>query len=398
MKRLPRFLIILLALVMIGAACGGDDDDDAGGSGSETETKDPITIGAVFDLSGATSDVGTPYADGIKAYVDYVNGQGGVEGHMINFLNQDYAYKVPQAETLYQQYISQGAVGVIGWGTADSEALKGRVAADKIPYISASYSANLANPAEAPFNFVPGPTYSDQMRVALKYIAEQEKGAQTEVAVFHHDSPFGTSPLDDGKKYVEEEKLKISYKTFAMRAGATDYVAELSQAKGAKYLIIQNVPSPASKLAQNIKSQNLPTQVICLNWCGDELYVQLAGAAAEGTWGVMPFAPPTAETLPADMKEYLEGKGEDPLTKGIRYVTGWNTAKVFFEGVAKAAEGGEKVTGEMIKKELESISGFKTGISPDISFTTDYHAGMKSVPIYKVEGGKWVKVTDALEP
>jgi hypothetical protein len=34
------------------------------------------------------------------------------------------------------------------------------------------------------------------MRITLRWIAEQEAGKHVEVAVFHHDSPFGTSPID----------------------------------------------------------------------------------------------------------------------------------------------------------------------------------------------------------
>ncbi len=112
----------------------------------------------------------------------------------------------------------------------------------------------------------------------------------------------------------------------------------------------------------------------------------------------MPFAPPTAETVPPEMQEYLSGRGEDPASKGIRYATGWMTANVFFEGIRNAAKDGEKVTGEMILEGLESIKNFETPISPPISFSEKDHAGMESAPIFKVEGGKWVKLTDALKP
>ena len=59
----------------------------------------------------------------------------------------------------------------MGWGTADTEALTGFVAQDKIPYISASYAAALTDPEglsgktkPSPYNFFYGPSYSDSMR------------------------------------------------------------------------------------------------------------------------------------------------------------------------------------------------------------------------------------------
>jgi branched-chain amino acid transport system substrate-binding protein len=240
------------------------------------------------------------------------------------------------------------------------------------------------------------------MQSVLKWISEQEKGAQTEVAVFHHDSPFGTSPLEDGKKYIEENKLKIGYKTYAMRAGATDFVPELSQAKsqGAKYIIIQNVPSPASKLLQNIKSQGLQVQTVCLNYCGDELLVRLAGDAAEGVVGSMPFAPPAADSPGLrDINEFLTGKGQklDDKFPPLRYVQGWFTSKVFLEGVMKAAGEGE-IKGDAIRQSLETIKDFQTDVGPPITFTAEDHSGMDGVPLYKVQGGVWTKLVDELKP
>jgi hypothetical protein len=51
-----------------------DGDGEAG-------TGDPIVIGGIFDLSGATGDVGTPYSEGARDYVDWRNStQDGVGG------------------------------------------------------------------------------------------------------------------------------------------------------------------------------------------------------------------------------------------------------------------------------------------------------------------------------
>ena len=152
-------LAILLALTLVLAACGGDDAGEAGG--------EPIVIGAVFDLSGPTADVGTPYSEGVLGYIDWLNDNGGIDGRPIEIKHQDYQYDVAQAETLYSQYVSEGAVAFMGWGTGDTEALRTRVTDDEIPFMSASYSEALTNPSETPYNFVVGTSYSDQLRLAI---------------------------------------------------------------------------------------------------------------------------------------------------------------------------------------------------------------------------------------
>ena len=403
MHRFPRKLAVALAgLALVAGACGGG----GGEKNASAATKDPITVGGIFDLSGPTSDVGVPYANGIKAYVDYLNGHGGVEGHKVNFPNQDYKYEVPLAESAYQTYSDQGAVAFIGWGTADSEALRARAGTDHMPFIGASYAAPLADPKEAPYTFVPGPTYSNQMRMLLKYISEQEKGAQTEVAFFHNKSPFGESPLADGKAYIKDNNLKMGFTSYAMVSKANDYIPELTQAKALnpKYIIVHSTAAPAAKLLQNIQSQGLKVKVLGLNYCADDLTAKLAGPAAEGMLGINPYVPATgheAELEPA--AKFLEATGAKLADMPGKWVQGWNTAKVFFTGIGNAikANGFDKfkdraTAGPLILKALEEIKDFKTGVGPDVTFHSDNHSGMDKAPLVKVENGKPVKAQDAL--
>src|SRR5918999_631991 len=183
-------LIAVLALAGGVSACGGDDEEEAGGGAAQQTVK----LGGIFDLSGATADVGTPYAEGVKGFVEYWNEQG--DGPRIELISEDYGYDVAVAERLYSRLKSEGVVAVHGWGTGDTEALRGRITADRLPFMSASYADTLVDPGETPYNFVVATTYSDQMRLALDHIAETAPDAQ--VAVFHHDSPFGESPLAAG--------------------------------------------------------------------------------------------------------------------------------------------------------------------------------------------------------
>ena len=255
----------------------------------------PIKIGIIADLTGATGDVGTPYNEGMMGYIDDINAKGGISGRKIEAMSNDYAYKVPAAEELYKKYVNEGAVAIQGWGTGDTEALRSKVSADELPFMSASYAEPLTDPKESPYNFVVAPTYSDQMRVALNWIAE-DAGGHAEVAVFHHDSPFGTAPVADGQTWVQEKGLDLGYKSYPMPA-TPNQVGLLTQAKaqGAKYIVIQNVSSPAAQVAKDIKAQGLDMKIVCLNWCSDELFITTAGADnAEGHVLISPIAPPTA--------------------------------------------------------------------------------------------------------
>lgn len=389
-----RLLLAGAALTLL-TACGGPGVDAGGDEGGKD-----IVIGVIADLTGATGDVGTPYNEGMLAYVDHLNAAGGIKGRKIKALSEDYAYKVPTAEEKYKKYVSEGAVAIQGWGTGDSEALRSKVKDDELPFMSASYAEVLTDPKQSPYNFVVAPTYSDQMRVGLDYIAAKDPAAQ--VAVFHHDSPFGTAPVADGEKWVKDKGYQLGYKAYPMKTGATDYVGLLQQAKaqGARYIVIQNVSSPAAVVARDIAAQKMDMKILCLNWCADELFIKNAGPAAEGHVMVQPFAPPGANKPGhQSIREYCKSKGIDLDAKGLHFVQGWYTMHTMAEGIEKVLADGKELTGPNIRAALESMSPVDAGdvIGP-VKFSADSHRGSTASGVYQVSGGKLTELSAGVVP
>src|SRR5882672_947877 len=136
---MTRTLLTISAVLVVLSAC--KQSGNAPGAGSESkpttgEAKKPagddIVVGILADLTGATADVGKPYNEGMLAYIDSLNSQGGIKNRKINALSEDYAYKVPNAEEKYKKYVQAHAVAIQGWGTSDSEALRPKVKADEL--------------------------------------------------------------------------------------------------------------------------------------------------------------------------------------------------------------------------------------------------------------------------
>ena len=108
-----------------------------------------------------------------------MNKNGGINGAKVNVDTVDYGYQVPRAIAQYKKWSGGEKVSaILGWGTADTEALKKFVAEDKIPDISGSYSAALSDPTgagckteAAPYNFFYGPSYSYSLLGMLTWSA-----------------------------------------------------------------------------------------------------------------------------------------------------------------------------------------------------------------------------------
>ncbi len=378
---LPLLLLFCLA------ACGG------GKQGT-------IKIGAIFDLTGPTADVGTTYSEGLRAYVDWQNAEGGIAGRPIELLYQNYGYKVDQAEQLYSQFVGAGVVAFMGWGTGDTEALRGRIADDQIPFMSASYSHVLGDPAEAPYNFLVGITYTDQLKIMLDYLLELNPGAPLQVALMHHASPFGISPYQQhGHEYAQAKGIELTL--YEMPRDATDYTAQLTRIaqSGARHVIFQNTSSPVARVLGNARTLGLDFSFACLNWCSNDVMIELAKENAEAVLGIMPYGPPSAAATGLEgAGRYLEGKGLALADQSALWVQGWWTKALTAHGARPAPQTGEP-TGATIKAALETFDQVSTGDSgAPISFSPADHRGMKPARNYRVAQGRFTPISELRTP
>ena len=387
-----RLVCLAAVALLLLAACGGGGDP-------VDEANAPITIGAIFDLTGATSDVGTMYAEAIRDYYGWLNERGGIAGRQVELLWNDYGYDVAKAEQLYSEYVQAGAVMFMGWGTGDTEALRGRIAADRIPFISASFSHVLGDPDEAPYNFLVGTTYSDQLFIILDYLVEQAEATGADrpnVALMHHPSPFGLSPWRQGGE-AYAGRLGIEMAPHEMARGNTDFSATLTRIAetGANWVVFQNTSGPASLALKNARDLGLDLNFACLNYCSNEVLVDLAGEAAEGVLGSIIYAPP-GEGIDGlnDAADYLASKGGSIDEEGLLYGQGWTVATFVTEAIERAAATGE-LSGESIHAAFETFDGLESGgVTAPVTYTATDHRGVKGMRIFEIRDGKWQPVTE----
>ncbi len=391
--RFSRSALAIWCAAVALAACGG--------SGEREENE--ILIAAIFDLTGPTADVGVDYADAVQGHIEWLNRQGGIDGRPIRLIYQDYGYQVPLAEQLYTQFVQEGALVFMGWGTGDTEALRPRIMEDRIPFSSASLSHVLGDAHESPYNFLVATSYSDQLRIVLRWIAQDHRAkggdGNAQVAFMHNASPFGLSPwVQGGEDYARE--IGVDVTPYAMSRGATDYTAEFSRItqSGARYVVFQNTSAPAAVALRNARSLGVDATFVCLNWCANALLWRLAGDDAEGVVGAIPWAPLT-DDVPGvrDIRGYLESRGEDYSEKTNAYTQGWWTMGLFVEGIRRVLDAGQELTGENIKTAIESIDGLDTGgASPPLTFTPTDHRGSKGLRLFRAENGMWTAMTEFL--
>jgi len=384
MKRMFTCLALGLALMSLAlGGCGGEKKDGkAAGAGKE------IKVGGIIDLSGPTSSVGAPYAEGVKAGAAYLNSKGGVAGMTINLDVQDDAYNVQQGLSIYKKFAQDKVVAIQGFGTAVTEALTRTAAKDEIPYFSASYSAHLTDPKTAPYNFITSADYSTQIRAALKYFKDNWKEQRKpRLALLYPDHPYGLAPIPAAKEYAAELGFELVGEA-NVDLKAMDATPQLLPLKDKKpdFIWTGGTTPSTAVILKDAKKIGLKATFFTNIWGTDENLIKRAGEASEGVVSLQAAAV-YGQDVPG-MKMILEASKNQPQM--THYVRGFVSMLVMGEGIRLAAAKGP-VTGPAIKAALETLKDYDTqGLAPAVSYLPDDHRPSMAVFLYKVTGGKLV--------
>src|SRR6266540_1639193 len=293
----------------------------------------PISLGHLADYSGPTSDVGTPFGQGVADTYAWINKSGGINGAKVNLDTVDYGYQVPRAIAQYKKWSGSDKVAaILGWGTADTEALTGFLAQDKIPDISASYAAALSDPTgaggkakPAPYNFFYGPSYSDAVRGMLTWAAEdwKSKGKSGKPKFVHMGAnhPYPNAPKAAGEAIAAELGFELLPPiVFALAPG--DYSAQCLSLKssGANYAYLGNTSGSNISVLKACKTAGADVQFLGNVWGMDENAAKTAGDAADGVIFPVRTAVIWGGNAPG-MKTLMEvSKMSDPTGKVYRPV------------------------------------------------------------------------------
>ena len=214
-------------------------------------------MGLSIDMTGATSDVGTPYAKGVEDYVKYVNDEKLLGDDTLECFIRDDGYKTEITKRNFEDYLDEDIVFYLNYSTGSTMALRQDFQEEKIAVLPASFHAG--NLEGNDYIFLPIASYSSQAVGLAEYVASHHKGdGKPKVALFIHPSAFGRAPLDDVKKAIEIG-LPIDLVEVVEHGKDLDNTAMLKrfQSKGVQYVISQTVQPPVATMLKGAQSLDL---------------------------------------------------------------------------------------------------------------------------------------------
>jgi branched-chain amino acid transport system substrate-binding protein len=219
-----------------------------------------IKVLSQFPMSGPVGSLpefGWGYIDAMN----WINGEGGgVNGKKITWFLEDMRYDPTVEVANYNKYAADlkpdEFLMATGYITGGLKPLIDKVnKEDKIPWLDGSYSTEIfgptGGPSKYPYYYSLGATYGDQIKILLKWIKENYKGAgNPKVGLVYSPTAWGRDGIPEGKDYAKHKGIEvvaeIEYPYTA--TDATNECMTLRKAK-AQYIIYHGYSGSASYTA-----------------------------------------------------------------------------------------------------------------------------------------------------
>jgi branched-chain amino acid transport system substrate-binding protein len=219
------------------AACGGGD------SGSGSDSKEPITIGASLPLTGEFSQPGTAAQQGYQLWADMVNKNGGLLGRDVKLVVKDDASNQNTVVSDYNALISQDKVDLLLGTFSSLLNLPASAVAERnqMVYVEpAGGSPEMFSRGFKYLFFAQQATADKQGKVFAEWLTKLPEDQRPKTAAYPVlDDPFAAPTANGIKKILEAAGIKTVYEqTYAIDTKNFDTI--VNGMKGANPDIVVN--------------------------------------------------------------------------------------------------------------------------------------------------------------
>ena len=375
MARSARVTLACVALATLAAACSNSHGGaSGGGSGAPGVTATQISVGSIADISGPLSADFAPVVNGVQAYFDMVNAQGGVYGRKLVLVKQtddqgSSTVDLTVAQQLVQQY---HVFAVVGVGTPFFGGAS-YLAGQGVPVFGYQVSSDWNN---APSLFGAYGSYLDFSTGGDgdTYIAQQ-LGA-TSVGVIAYGVPQSAAACQAAITGMGRHGVNVGFQDLAFGFGA-DPTADVLQMKSNHVNVVLTCLDVSGNVAfaRAIAQNGLDTKQVWLNGY-DRNTLQQYASIMNGVTLLTQHVPfeaaqafpgkyPGLENYLTEMQKYAPGHVYDEVA-----MDGWINAAQFVAGL-KAA--GKDVTQAKVVAAINKTTDFTAdGLMPPVDWTSSH--------------------------
>jgi ABC-type branched-subunit amino acid transport system substrate-binding protein len=401
-RRLTSVLAVVAVLAAAGCSSSGGGNGGSATEGDSTGvTATSVKIGAHYPLTGPAAPGYSKIGPAAKAFYDYVNDNGGVNGRKIEFIYKDDAYNPANTVSVTRQLVLQDKVFAIvgGLGTPTHTKVVDFLNQSKVPDLFvASGCICWDEPKEHPYTYGWQSDYLREGKALGKYVADKFAGKK--VAYFYQDDDFGADGMKGLDQFIPKDAVVTRQ---AYQPGNTNIGPQLTAIAQAKadVVVSLSIPAYSALLKLGTLKAGINPQLVISNVGSDpvtlggllEAYAKQGGTTVKGSEllegiisdGYLPsyLGPDAASNSWVALFKKVHDKylPDTEFDGNIEY--GMAQAYTFVQALQKA---GKDLTREGLMKALDG-GGFTGPTLTPFGWSADSHGGVTGVQVWKITGG-----------
>jgi ABC-type branched-subunit amino acid transport system substrate-binding protein len=303
-----------------------------------------IKLGMTLPMTGTASLGYNKIPGAAKAYFNYLNANGGINGRKVTLLVENDEYVPTSAVVKTNALIKKKVMALLApLGTANNKAIAESVNPGRrgIPvlFVNTGFSG-FADKKLYPTTYPVLPSYVMEAKIMSKYI--KENFADKKIALLYQDDDFGDDALgaftQSGVKFVE----KVAYASGSQTAAAAAGWITKFKSSGADVVILFGVSSATSAALGVAAQLKYAPQWMLGSVGGDATTIKLTGVPAGVLYNAIGFSPVPATT---DMKDEYVKLFSDIYAKAVpgspfdlNVLLGMNTAFMTAQALKAAGQ------------------------------------------------------------
>jgi branched-chain amino acid transport system substrate-binding protein len=323
-----KMLLILGMILALVTACGPVIPED--GAGEEEIVKTTIKIGSLIPMTGDVATLGNPIVDSIRLAVEETNDAGGIDGNMIELIEEDSRCEPKTATTGAEKLVNiDKVVGIVGAACSSATLAASPIAAGKTIMISpASTNPEVGKAGGHMFRTIGSDLL--QGKATAQFAIDMKLG---KAAVMYINNDYGVAL---NAVFVEELEalggtVVISE---AFDQGSADMKTQLAKVKNKapKVVFVIGLPAECGILLKQKEELGMKNKFILSEGCKDPSVIEVAGNGAEGVMLTTP-KPNTDASYEFFAAAYKAKYDRDPEAFTAE---AYDAAKILIAGIANS--------------------------------------------------------------
>ncbi len=386
-----RISILALALGAIAAAPAAAQ--------TQGVSKNEIVVGTIQDLSGPIAAFGKASRNGMQLRFEELNEQGGVNGRKVKLVVDDSSYDPKKAVLAAQKQANSDKVflSVGNMGTAVSMAAMPIFFEKNVPHLFPITAARQMYEPLHKLKYSFAATYYDQVRSLVRHMTKIK--ADRKWCVMYQDDDFGQEVVQGAEAGLKENGGRTLVEKTSFKRGATDFSSQAQRMKaaGCDTVVLGTIIRETPAIMAEARKIGWTAEFVGTSASYTHLVPLLGKDAVNGLISAHTVAHPylddASDRIRHWAQKYKTRFNEDP---DVFSVYGYMIADLTISALSRA---GANLTTDSFVKALDSTTYKDPLFGADTStFTPTKHLGTNKSRMSQIRNGRWVVISEYVEP